>query len=41
MVTFIFAASGLRILGIGGAFWGLLAGGAILAVQSYKHRRAN
>jgi benzoate membrane transport protein len=41
MVTFIFAASGLRILGIGGAFWGLLAGGAILAVQRYKRVRAS
>jgi benzoate membrane transport protein len=39
MVTFIFAASGFRILGIGGAFWGLLAGGAILAVQRYRHRK--
>ncbi len=36
MVTFLFAASGFRILGIGGAFWGLLAGGAILAVQRYR-----
>jgi benzoate membrane transport protein len=41
MVTFIFAASGFRILGIGGAFWGLLAGGAILAVQRYRRERAN
>jgi len=39
MVTFIFAASGFRILGIGGAFWGLLAGGAILAMQRYRLRR--
>jgi benzoate membrane transport protein len=39
MVTFIFAASGFRILGIGGAFWGLLAGGGILAVQRVRHRR--
>jgi benzoate membrane transport protein len=41
MITFIFAASGFRILGIGGAFWGLLAGGAILAVQRYRRTRAN
>jgi benzoate membrane transport protein len=27
IVTFIFAASGFRALGIGGAFWGLIAGG--------------
>lgn len=36
MVTFLFASSGFEILGIGGAFWGLLAGGAILAVQRYR-----
>jgi benzoate membrane transport protein len=41
MVTFIFAASGFRILGIGGAFWGLLAGGGILAVQRVRRRRNN
>ena len=41
MVTFIFAASGFRILGIGGAFWGLLAGGAILAVQRHRRGRAS
>jgi benzoate membrane transport protein len=40
MVTFLFAASGFRILGIGGAFWGLIAGGAILAVQRYRRERA-
>ena len=41
MVTFIFAASGFRILGIGGAFWGLLAGGAILGIQRYKRKRSS
>ena len=41
MVTFIFAASGFRILGIGGAFWGLLAGGGILAMQRVRRRRNN
>ena len=30
VVTFLVSASGLTIWGIGGAFWGLLAGGAIL-----------
>ena len=35
MVTFVIAASGLTIAGIGGAFWGLLAGGAMLLL----HRR--
>jgi benzoate membrane transport protein len=41
MVTFLFAASGFRILGIGGAFWGLLAGGAILAAQRFRRVRDN
>jgi benzoate membrane transport protein len=39
IVTFIFAASGFRVLGIGGAFWGLIAGGTILAVQRYGRGR--
>ena len=30
VVTFLVSASGLAIWGIGGAFWGLLAGGAML-----------
>jgi len=33
VVTFVVAASGLSILGIGGAFWGLIAGGAILGLK--------
>ncbi|BBK32998.1 benzoate membrane transport protein [Stella humosa] len=32
LVTFLVAASGLTVLGIGGAFWGLIAGGAMLAL---------
>ncbi|MGA2043296.1 MAG: benzoate/H(+) symporter BenE family transporter [Roseiarcus sp.] len=32
LVTFLTAASGLSFLGIGGAFWGLVAGAAILAL---------
>ena len=36
MVTFLMAASGLQIFGIGGAFWGLLAGGAILVLQRVR-----
>jgi benzoate membrane transport protein len=31
-VTFLTAASGLSFFGVGGAFWGLVAGGAILAL---------
>ena len=33
IVTFITAASGIAILGIGAPFWGLLAGGAILLLE--------
>jgi len=32
LVTFLVAASGVTIFGIGGAFWGLVAGGAVLAL---------
>ena len=32
LVTFVTAASGLSFFGVGGAFWGLVAGGAILAL---------
>lgn len=33
IVTFVTTASGLSFFGIGAAFWGLLAGGALMAVQ--------
>jgi benzoate membrane transport protein len=32
LATFLVAASGVSFHGIGGAFWGLLAGGAVLAI---------
>jgi len=32
VITFLVSASGLSIYGIGGAFWGLLAGGAMLVL---------
>ncbi|MFN3450233.1 MAG: benzoate/H(+) symporter BenE family transporter, partial [Roseococcus sp.] len=32
IATFVVAASGLSVLGIGAAFWGLLAGGALYAL---------
>lgn len=32
VATFVIAASGLSLFGIGGAFWGLLAGGALWAL---------
>lgn len=33
IVTFVVAASGLTIAGIGGAFWGLIAGGVIMCLK--------
>lgn len=36
VVTFIVAASGLTIAGVGGAFWGLIAGGVILGLKRLK-----
>ena len=33
IVTFLVAGSGLAFLGVGAAFWGLLAGLALRAVQ--------
>jgi benzoate membrane transport protein len=38
VVTFAVTASGLTIFGIGAAFWGLAAGGALLALLSYRGR---
>lgn len=35
-ITFLVTASGLSILGISGAFWGLLAGGAMLALVRWN-----
>jgi len=32
-VTFLFAASGVSILGVSGAFWGLLAGGGVMLLR--------
>jgi benzoate membrane transport protein len=40
-VTFLFAASGVAFLGVGGAFWGLLAGGVMLLVSRRLTRRAS
>ncbi len=35
-VTFLAAASGMSIFGISGAFWGLIAGGLMLALAKWK-----
>jgi len=35
LVTFLVASSGVGFLGVGGAFWGLVAGGIVLALTRY------
>ncbi len=37
-VTFLTTASGMSLFGISGAFWGLLAGGAVLMLQKSIHK---
>ena len=37
--AFAVTASGLALLGIGSAFWGLLAGLAVLALELFKKRK--
>jgi benzoate membrane transport protein len=37
IVTFVVTAAGISFLGIGSAFWGLLAGGAILVLTPPRH----
>jgi benzoate membrane transport protein len=39
-ITFLFAASGITVLGIGGAFWGLLAGALINIAKRKLQSRA-
>lgn len=36
LVCFVVSASGVAFLGIGGAFWGLLAGGAMMALARWR-----
>ncbi|WP_431269507.1 benzoate/H(+) symporter BenE family transporter [Dankookia sp. P2] len=36
VITFLVTASGLTVMGISGAFWGLLAGGAMLALHRWR-----
>ena len=38
VVTFVVTASGISFFGISGAFWGLLAGGLILALIRWRDR---
>ena len=35
-ITFLVSASGLTILGVSGAFWGLVAGGAMMLLARWK-----
>jgi benzoate membrane transport protein len=39
VITFLVTASGLSFFGISGAFWGLIAGGAMLAWTRWRRRR--
>jgi len=36
LVTFVTTASGFSVFGIGAAFWGLVAGGAVLALHRFR-----
>lgn len=38
VITFLVTASGLTFFGISGAFWGLIAGGAVLALTRWRQR---
>ena len=38
-ITFLFAGSGLAFLGVGGAFWGLLVGGAMYMAVNFQEGR--
>lgn len=40
VVTFLVVASGIVVLGIGSAFWGLLVGGIVMAWLSWRRRPA-
>lgn len=39
LITFLLTASGLSFFGIGGAFWGLLGGGLVLALKRAVSKR--
>lgn len=40
-VTFLFSAASVTLLGVSGAFWGLLAGGAVLGIKRYFTKQSN
>ena len=39
MITFLVTLSGVELLGIGSAFWGVVAGVVALLIQDYAPRR--
>ena len=39
IITFLVVASGVVVLGIGSAFWGLLVGGIVMAWLGWSRRR--
>ena len=39
VVTLVVTASGVAFFGVSGAFWGLVAGGALYAVRHWRARR--
>jgi benzoate membrane transport protein len=39
VVTLVVTASGVTFFGVSGAFWGLLAGGALYAARHWRIRR--
>ena len=41
LITFLVTLSGVTILGVGSAFWGLVAGTLTLFVENFHHRPAN
>jgi benzoate membrane transport protein len=40
LITFLVTLSGVSLLGIGSAFWGLVAGTLTLFVEHFRHRPA-
>ncbi len=40
LVTFLVTASSVSVLGVSGAFWGLLAGGALYALQRFRRSKS-
>jgi benzoate membrane transport protein len=40
VITFIATASGMSIGGIGAAFWGLVAGGFVMALHRWGKKKA-